>query len=112
MSRDLLSVTRLLAPGSEVAQLREALTDVIDPELGIDIINLGLVYGVEVNGRNAAVLMTTTTPACPLGEYLTDEVHRVLVTGGWVDQVEVVITHVPAWTPEMMSAETKQAFGW
>jgi len=112
MSRDLLSVTRLLAPGSEAAQLREALTDVIDPELGIDIINLGLVYGLEVNGRNAAVLMTTTTPACPLGEYLTDEVRRVLVTGGWVDQVEVVITHVPAWTPEMMSAETKQAFGW
>jgi len=112
MSRDLLSVTRLLAPGSEAAQLREALTDVIDPELGIDIINLGLVYGLEVNGHNAAVLMTTTTPACPLGEYLTDEVRRVLVTGGWVDQVEVVITHVPAWTPEMMSAETKQAFGW
>ncbi|WP_407343989.1 metal-sulfur cluster assembly factor [Pengzhenrongella phosphoraccumulans] len=112
MSRDLLSVTRLLAPGSEAAQLREALTDVIDPELGIDIINLGLVYGLEVNGRNAAVLMTTTTPACPLGEYLTDEVRRVLVTGGWVDQVEVVITHMPAWTPEMMSAETKQAFGW
>ena len=112
MSRDLLSVTRLLGPGTEAAQLRDALRDVIDPELGIDIVNLGLVYGLEVNGRVAAVLMTTTTPACPLGEYLTDEVRRVLVAGGWVDRVEVVITHVPAWTPEMMSAETKQAFGW
>lgn len=112
MSRDLLSVARLLGPGTEAAQLRDALRDVIDPELGVDIVNLGLVYGVEVNGRDAGVLMTTTTPACPLGEYLTDEVRRVLVTGGWVDRVEVVITHVPAWTPEMMSAETKRAFGW
>jgi metal-sulfur cluster biosynthetic enzyme len=105
-------VTRLVGPGTEAAQLREALREVIDPELGIDIVSLGLVFGLEVNGRDAAVLMTTTTPACPLGEYLTDEVRRVLVTGGWVDRVEVVITHVPAWSPEMMSAETKQAFGW
>ncbi|MCG2798570.1 MAG: metal-sulfur cluster assembly factor [Cellulomonas sp.] len=112
MTRDLLSVTALLGPGSEAAQLREALRDVIDPELGIDIVNLGLVYDLGVMGRAATVLMTTTTPACPLGEYLTDEVRRVLVTGGWVDQVEVIITHVPAWTPEMMSDETKRAFGW
>ena len=112
MSRDPLSVTRLLGPGTEAAQLRDALRDVIDPELGIDIINLGLVYSVEVDGRDANILMTTTTPACPLGEYLTDEVRRVLVRGGWVDRVEVVVTHVPAWTPEMMSAETKRIFGW
>lgn len=56
--------------------------------------------------------MTTTTPACPLGEYLTDEVRRVLVESGAVDRVEVLITHAPAWSAEMMSAETKQAFGW
>lgn len=112
MSRDLLSVTRFLAPGTETAQLREELRSVIDPELGIDIVSLGLVYGVELNGRVAAVVMTTTTPACPLGEYLTDEVRRVLVESGAVDRVEVVITHAPAWSAEMMSAETKQAFGW
>ena len=65
MSRDLLSVTRLLGPGTEAAQLREALRDVIDPELGIDILSLGLVYGLEVHDRVAAVILTTTTPACP-----------------------------------------------
>src|ERR1035437_9812749 len=54
----------------------------------------------------------TTTPACPLGEYITDEVRRVLLAGGTVDRVEVVITHEPAWTPEMMADDTKQAFGW
>lgn len=97
---------------SDVEQLREQLREVIDPELGVDIVSLGLVYGLELSGRVAAVVMTTTTPACPLGEYLTSEVDRVLLAGGAVDRVEVAITHVPAWTPEMMSAETKRAFGW
>jgi len=57
-------------------------------------------------------VLTTTTPACPLGEYLTDEVRRVLLAGGAVDRAEVVITHELAWTPEMMADDTKQAFGW
>jgi len=57
-------------------------------------------------------VLTTTTPACPLGEYLTDEVRRVLLAGGAVDRAEVVITPEPAWTPEMMADDTKQAFGW
>jgi metal-sulfur cluster biosynthetic enzyme len=93
---------------TETGQLREVLRDVIDPELGIDIVSLGLVYGREVNDRVAA----TTTPACPLGEYITDEVRPVLLAGGTADWVEVVITHEPAWTPEMMADDTKQAFGW
>ena len=99
---------------TETGQLREVLRDVIDPELGIDIVSLGLVYGLEVNDRVAAVVLTTTTttPACALGEYITDEVRGVLLAGGAVDRVEVVITHEPAWTPEMMADDTKQAFGW
>ena len=110
MSRDPLSVTRLLRPGSETEQLRDALRDVIDPELGIDIVSLGLVYGLEVNNRVAAVVLTTTTPACPLGEYITDEVRRVLLAGGAVDRVEVVITPAPDWPPGMRADEPKQAF--
>jgi metal-sulfur cluster biosynthetic enzyme len=112
MSRAPLSVTRLLRPGTETEQLRDALRDVIDPELGIDIVSLGLIYGLEVNHRVAEVVLTTTTPACPLGEYITDEVRRVLLATGAVDRVEVVITHEPAWTPVMMADDTKKAFGW
>jgi Iron-sulfur cluster assembly protein len=89
VSRGPLSVTRLLGPGTEVGQLREALREVVDPELGIDIVSLGLVYGLEVSDPVTAVVLSTTTPACPLGEYITDEVRhqaktspRVGPTGG------------------------------
>lgn len=107
-----LSILRLLGADSEADQLRELLRDVIDPELGVDIVSLGLVYELQITARVAAVLITTTTPACPLGEYLTNEVERVLLGSGAVDRVEVTITHSPVWTPEMMAGDTKQNFGW
>ncbi|HET6877880.1 MAG TPA: metal-sulfur cluster assembly factor [Jatrophihabitans sp.] len=108
-----LSVTRLLADGdTEAGQLREQLREVIDPELGVDIVSLGLVYDLQVSDRTAAVLATTTTPACPLGDYITAEIERVLLASGAVDRAYVEITHSPAWTPQMMSDETKRAFGW
>lgn len=103
---------RLLDGGDEVDQLHELLHEVIDPELGIDIVSLGLLYGLEVNNRVAAVLLTTTTPACPLGGYLSDEVERVLLSSGAVDRVEIALTHSPPWTPELMSESVKRRFGW
>jgi metal-sulfur cluster biosynthetic enzyme len=106
-----LSITQLLGSG-EADQLRELLRDVIDPELGVDIVSLGLVYGIEVNGRAVAVLATTTTPACPLGDYISSEIERVLLASGTADDVTVEITHSPPWTPEMMADATKRAFGW
>ncbi|MGH8959814.1 MAG: metal-sulfur cluster assembly factor [Jatrophihabitantaceae bacterium] len=112
MSAGPLSITALLTAGTEADQLREMLRDVLDPELGVDIVSLGLVYGLEVNGRVAAVLLTTTTPACPLGSYLSEEIERVLSASGAVDRVEVAITHSPPWTPELMADSTKRAFGW
>ena len=107
-----LSILRLLGADSEADQLRELLRDVIDPELGVDVVSLGLVYGIEIDARVAAVLITTTTPACPLGEYISDEVQRVLLASGSADRVEVTITHTPAWTPEMMAGDARQNFGW
>ena len=55
---------------------------------------------------------TTMTPACPLSDYISNEIERVLLSSGAVDHVEVEITHTPPWTPEMMSEATKRAFGW
>lgn len=107
-----LSVRDLIGAGSEADQLRELLREVIDPELGVDVVSLGLVYGLELDGRSAAVLITTTTPACPLGSYISDRIEQVLLDSGAVDRVEVTITHAPPWTPEMMSPATRRAFGW
>lgn len=112
MSERPLSVTAFLAAGTEGEQLRELLRDVVDPELGIDIVSLGLVYRLEVAGRVADVLITTTTPACPLGSYLVEEVERVLADSGAVDEVRVEITHSPPWTPELMTGPARRAFGW
>jgi metal-sulfur cluster biosynthetic enzyme len=112
MSSDPVSVTPSPGPEADPDQLRELLREVIDPELGINVVSLGLIYGFDVNDRVASVVLTTTTPACPLGDYLIDEVTRVLMDSGAVDRVEVVITHVPGWTPEMMEDKTRQAFGW
>lgn len=112
MTRQPLSITQLAAAGTEADQLRELLRAVPDPELGVDIVSLGLVYGVEVSGRHVGVLATTTTPACPLGDYITAEIERVLLDSGHADSVAVELTYHPRWTPDMMDDATKQRFGW
>ena len=74
--------------------------------------SLGLLYGLDLDGRHVVVRATTTTPACPLGDYITAEIERVLLASGAVDTVAVEITYEPPWTPQMMSDATKRAFGW
>lgn len=102
----------MLPDAGRQATLCHALREVIDPELGVDIVSLGLVYGLEVTDRTAQVVMTTTTPACPLGGYLSDEVERVLLGTRSVDRVEIDLIHEPAWSAEMMNDDVKRAFGW
>ena len=89
--------------------VREALRRVIDPELGINIVDLGLVYAVEIEGARVRVVMTMTSPACPLGDYLKDLVDS---TVKWrvpeVEDVEIVLVMEPEWNPDMMSDEAKQ----
>lgn len=112
MSDRPLAITQFLDGASEADQLRELLRDVLDPELGVDIVALGLVYGVSVEARVASVRATTTTPACPLGDYISAEIERVLLASGAVDRVDVDISYDPPWSPQMMSDATKRAFGW
>jgi metal-sulfur cluster biosynthetic enzyme len=95
-------------PITETA-VRDALRQVIDPELGINIVDLGLVYGIEIDGARVGVIMTMTSPACPLGDYLKDLVDS---TVRWrvreVGDVEIVLVWEPRWNPDMMSVEAKQ----
>ncbi len=88
------------------------LAQVYDPELGLDIVSLGLVYAVEVRPPKARVRMTLTTPGCPLHDAMAPAVERALERLPGVEAVEVVLVWDPPWTPERMSPEARRALGW
>ena len=93
-------------------QIREALKDVIDYEIGIDIVSLGLVYEIKVdNDNNVYVKMTLTTPMCPLGPMIINDVENKVREMDGVKDVEVELTFDPPWTPEMMDPEIRKAMG-
>jgi len=90
----------------------EALKQVIDFEIGLDIVSLGLVYDVAIdNENNVTVTMTMTTPACPLaGLILQDAEDKVRQIEG-VKDVKINLTFDPPWTPDRMSEEIRKKFG-
>jgi len=90
----------------------ELLGDVIDPELGVDIVNLGLVYDVHTDAGGVVVRMTLTTPGCPLGAYLDDEVSRCLAQLPGNPDTSVDLVWDPPWSPTMMTDEAKRMLGW
>ncbi len=84
----------------------EALKEVYDPELAINIVDLGLVYGVEIEGRSVRVRMTLTSPGCPIGPTLRAMVHgTVLRTYPGVEDVAVELVWSPPWDPYTMASE-------
>jgi metal-sulfur cluster biosynthetic enzyme len=83
----------------------DALRTVYDPELGIDIVSLGLVYGVDVAGDTAIVTMTLTSPGCPLGGLLEAGVRTALAAVPGVGQVDVRIVWEPPWGPERIAPD-------
>lgn len=100
--------------------VRAALRGVIDPELGLDVVALGLLREVQVepDGAGAAagaavrVTMTLTTPGCPLHETITDDARRRLAALPGVAAVVVELVWDPPWTPARMSDEARRALGW
>lgn len=94
--------------------LRELLREVIDPEVGINIVDLGLVYEVRLSGDGVAMVrMTLTTPGCPLGGYLDDAIRETLWGVPGVGDVDVRIVWDPPWDPDaMMSDWAKEQLGW
>lgn len=99
-------------PPSE-EKVREALYQVNDPEVGVNIVDLGLVYGLNIDGRNVRITMTMTTPACPLSGMIRQEVdQRIRQVCPGTDAVEVELVWEPKWTPQMMTAEGKRQLGW
>ncbi len=90
---------------------RAALDEVIDPELGMPITDLGLVYDVRVDDGTLKVEMTTTSPICPLGDYLAGEARKRLEDLAGVEAVEVILTNDPPWTVDRMNERALRFFG-
>lgn len=94
-------------------QVRNALRSVEDPEVGINIVDLGLVYGIDITPGRVRVEMTMTTQACPMGDLITGNARRAvlaLVPDGMGVDIELVWE--PFWTPDRMSEAAKQTLGW
>ncbi len=89
----------------------EALRSVIDPELGLDVVDLGMVYAVTVVDGDVAVEMTLTTPGCPLHGSIEREVRDRLATLPGVASVDVTLVWDPPWTPDAMHPRAKRALG-
>lgn len=94
-----------------VEEVMDALANVIDPELGLDFVELGLIYGVEIDGGRVQVTYTLTTPGCPIGPHVAAQIEEMVGEVEGVSSVESELTFTPAWTPERMSEDAKFALG-
>jgi metal-sulfur cluster biosynthetic enzyme len=90
----------------------EALANVIDPELGLDFVELGLVYGVEIDGGRIEVTYTLTTPACPIGPQVAEQMQEFVGEIPGVEEVVPTMIFSPPWTPDKMSEDAKFALGY
>jgi metal-sulfur cluster biosynthetic enzyme len=94
------------------SDIREALRLVLDPEIGVNIVDLGLVFRIETQGAAADIAMTMTRPACPLADFIKEQVIAAVrehVRG--VTDVRVVVEWDPPWDPGMMSDEARRQLG-
>lgn len=89
----------------------EALHQVEDPELGMDIVELGLLYDVEVEGSKVKVVHSLTSMGCPAGPMIQEDIQRVMSELPGVEDVEIELTWDPPWTPELMSDDAKFILG-
>ncbi|MGH2858852.1 MAG: metal-sulfur cluster assembly factor [Solirubrobacteraceae bacterium] len=94
-----------------VDEVTDALRDVIDPELGLDFVELGLIYEVEVDGPSVRVTYTLTSPGCPIGPQVSEQIEEFVSELEGVGDVQSTMTFTPPWTPEMMSEDAKFALG-
>jgi len=95
-----------------VDDVNDALANVIDPELGLDFVELGLIYEVEVDSGTVNVTFTLTSPGCPIGPQVTDQIKEYVGELDGVEEVTATMTFSPPWTPDLMSEDAKFALGY
>jgi metal-sulfur cluster biosynthetic enzyme len=93
-------------------EVTEALSNVIDPELGLDFVELGLIYGVEIDGGRVDVTFTLTTPACPIGPQVSEQIVEFVGEVEGVTEVTPTMVFTPPWSPDKMSEDAKFALGY
>jgi metal-sulfur cluster biosynthetic enzyme len=101
-----------MAPMPSVDDVEEALANVIDPELGLDFVELGLVYEIEVDGDKVDIEFTLTSPGCPIGPQVSDQMIEFVSELEGVNEVHPHMTFTPPWTPDRMSEDAKFALGY
>jgi metal-sulfur cluster biosynthetic enzyme len=89
----------------------DALRDVIDPELGLDFVELGLIYDVEIDDGTVRITYTLTSPGCPIGPQVSEQIEEFVSELDGVKEVQPTMTFTPPWTPERMSEDAKFALG-
>jgi metal-sulfur cluster biosynthetic enzyme len=100
-------------PASELTEekILEVLSEVYDPEIPIDIVNLGLIYGIEIDGGNVLISMTMTAPGCPASTQIAGESKLMVAELPGVEKVDIDIVWDPPWDPSKMSEEAQQSMG-
>lgn len=95
-----------------VEDVEDALSNVIDPELGLDFVELGLIYGIEIDEGHVHVTFSLTTPACPIGPQVSEQIDEFVSELDGVRSVDSTMTFTPPWSPERMSEDAKFALGY
>ena len=95
-----------------IDDVEDALTNVIDPELGLDFVELGLIYEIEIESEEVYVTFTLTSPGCPIGPQVADQIKEYVGELEGVDKVHPKMVFTPPWTPELMSEDAKFALGY
>ena len=101
-----------MGPMPSVDDVEAALTNVIDPELGLDFVELGLVYDIEVDGGEVNITFTLTSPGCPIGPQVADQMKEYVGELEGVERVNPNMTFSPPWSPDLMSEDAKFALGY
>jgi metal-sulfur cluster biosynthetic enzyme len=97
---------------AEKGQVLEALKEIIDPELGVNIVDLGLVYDVEVREGEAFIKMTLTSIGCPIGTKLAEGVRQGALNVGGLSDAHVEVVFDPPWSTDRMSQQARDQLGW
>jgi len=97
--------------GDLTERIVQQLKKVMDPELGINVYDLGLIYDIEVKGGQVSITMTLTTPGCPLHDSISKGVKRALQDVEDIEEVSINLVWSPHWNPSMMSPEARKKLG-